>query len=126
MDLKASFATEGTYTPAQLIAGNAHLLVARPITVLSGQNLKSGAVIGKVTVGGKYVLSLSAAEDGSEEPDLILAEDCDASAADKKALAYSRGDFIASALTLGAGHTIASITEGLRTKGIALLPSVSA
>lgn len=126
MDLKASFATEGSYTPDRLIAGNAHLLVARTITVLSGQTLTRGAVIGKVTASGKYILSLAAANDGSEAPDLILAEDCDASAADKPALAYARGDFNANALTLGTGHTVASITEGLRTKGIALLPAVSA
>lgn len=126
MSLKASFATEGTYTPDQLVAGNAHLLVARTVTILSGQNLVRGAVIGKITTGGKYQLSLSGASDGSQTPDLILAEDCNAAGADKPALAYSRGDFNASALTLGASHTVASITEGLRAKGIALLPAVSA
>lgn len=126
MSLKASFATEGTYTPDQLVAGNAHLLVARTVTVLDGQTLARGAVLGKITAGGKYILSLAAATDGSETPDLILAEDCAASGADKPALAYSRGDFLAQALTLGTGHTVASITEGLRAKGIALLPAVSA
>ena len=126
MDNKASFKTEGVYAPDAFIAGNAHLLVARAVTVVSGQNLKRGAVIGKITTGGKYQLSLSAAADGSQVPDLILAEECDATAADAKALAYSRGDFSANALTLGTGHTVASITEGLRAKGIALLPAVSA
>lgn len=126
MSLKASFATEGTYTPDSLVAGNAHLLVARTVTILSGQNLVRGAVIGKITTGGKYQLSLSGASDGSQTPDLILAEACNAAGADKTALAYSRGDFNAAALTLGAGHTVASITEGLRAKGIALLPAVSA
>ncbi len=126
MSLKARFATEGTYTPDALVAGNAHLLVARTVTIASGQNLKRGAVIGKITTGGKYQLSLSAASDGSQVPDLILAEDCDATGADAKALAYSRGDFNANALTLGTAHTVASITEGLRAKGIALLPAVTA
>ena len=126
MDQKASFATEGTYVPDSLIAGNARLLVARTVTIVSGQNLVRGAVIGKITTGGKYQLSLSAASDGSQVPDLILAEDCDATSADAKALAYSRGDFNANALTLGTAHTVASITEGLRAKGIALLPAVSA
>lgn len=126
MNYKAGFATEGTYTPDQLIAGNAHLLMAKAITVVSGQKLVRGAVIGKITAGGKYTLSASAAADGSQSPDLILAEDCDATGADRTALAYIRGDFNANALTLGAGHTIVSISEGLRTKGIALLPTVSA
>lgn len=126
MGHKASFQTEGTYVPDALIAGNAHLLVARTVTIVSGQNLPRGAVIGKIATGGKYQLSLSAAADGSQTPDLILAEACDATSADAKALAYSRGDFNANALTLGTGHTVASITEGLRAKGIALLPAVSA
>ncbi|MDY0105305.1 MAG: head decoration protein [Giesbergeria sp.] len=224
MSLKASFATEGTYTPDALVAGNAHLLVARTIKIATGQNLKRGSVLGKVTsansattpagaqandgvvvfgtitpdataqdgvytvtvtaakdgatgakftvaspggqtatgtmgvafaalglgftitdglttdasavgdvytftvtaANGEYKLSASASNDGSQTPDLILAEDVDATAADKPALAYSRGDFNANAITLGAGHTVASITEGLRAKGIALLPAVSA
>lgn len=224
MSLKASFATEGTYTPDALVAGNAHLLVARTIKVATGQNLKRGSVIGKVTsangatvpvgggsnggvvnfgtitpdatakdgsygvavtaakdgatgakftvtapggqaatgtmgvafsalglaftitdgltinaselgdvytftvtaANGEYKLSASAANDGSQTPDLILAEDVDATAGDKPGLAYSRGDFNANAITLDAGHTVASITEGLRAKGIALLPAVSA
>lgn len=125
MDTKAKFATEGTYTPDNLIAGNAHLLVARKVTIISGQNVVRGAVLGKITASGKYSLSLSAATDGSETPDLILAEDCDASAGDKTALAYARGDFADIALTLGTAHTVASITEGLRAKGITIIPAMA-
>lgn len=221
--MHAKFATEGTYAPDNLIAGNAHLLVARTVKIATGQNLKRGSVIGKVTAAnsattpagaqanggvatfgtitpdatardgvytvtvtaakdgdtgaaftvtapggqtatgnmgvaftglglgftitdglttdaaevgdiytftvtaanGEYKLSASGSGDGSQTPDLILAEDVDASAADKHGLAYSRGDFAAAALTLGVGHTVASITEGLRAKGITLLPIVS-
>jgi len=122
--MKASFKTEGVYTPDALIAGNAHLLVAKSVTIVSGQNLPRGAVLGKITTSGKYTLSASGANDGSQTPDLILAEAADASGGDKTALAYSRGDFAASALTLGTGHTAASITEALRAKGIAVLPIV--
>lgn len=123
---KAEFRTEGTYAPDKLIAGNAHLLVGRKVTIVSGQNLTRGAVLGKITASGKYNLSLSGASDGSQTPDLILAENCDASSGDKVALAYARGDFNASALTLGTAHTVASITEGLRAKGITLIPAVAA
>ena len=70
---------------------------------------------------GKYVLSLAAAVDGSQIPDLILAESTDASAGDVTTVAYYHGDFIQSALTLGAGHTADSIREGLRVKGIQLI-----
>lgn len=126
MDYKAKFATE-TYSPDRLIAGNHHLLIGRQVTILSGQaNLKRGSVLGKITSGGKYVLSLSGSSDGSQVPDLILAEDCDATSGDKIALAYVRGDFNANALTLGTAHTVASITEGLRAKGITLIPAQAA
>lgn len=222
--MKADFKTEGTYVPDSLIAGNAHLLVARTVTIATGEGeLPRGAVLGKVTsagsatspagddgnagavtfsaitVGstaldgvytvtvtaakdgetaatftvtapggatasgsmgaafaglglsftitdglttdasdegdvytfnvvaalGEYRLSKSTAIDGSETPDLILAEAVDATSRDVQALAYSRGDFNAAALTLGAAHTVASITEGLRAKGITLLPAVA-
>lgn len=126
MDYKASYSSE-TFAPDNLLAGNAHLLVGRKVTIVSGQaNLKRGSVLGKITTGGKYSLSASAAEDGSQAPDLILAEDCDATSGDKEALAYSRGDFNSNALILGAGHTVASITEGLRAKGITILPAQAA
>ena len=123
--MTANFKTEGTYTPDSLLAGNAHLLVARKVTVLSGQVLPRGAVLGIVTASGKAILSLAAASDGSQTPDLILAEDVDATGADATALAYERGDFNARAITLGTGHTVASIREGLRAKGIALLTAIA-
>jgi hypothetical protein len=93
--------------------------------VISGQNLVRGAVLGKITASGKYNLSLSGASDGSQTPDLILAEDVNASAGDKTAIAYSRGDFNAQALTIGTAHTIASIKEGLRVKNIILINSIA-
>lgn len=118
--MPASFST-ATYTPDRLVAQNAHLLVAVSITLISGQNLLRGAVLGKITASGKYNLSLSAAADGSQTPDLILAEDCNASGGDKVTVAYERGDFDSSAIILGASHTVASIKEGLRVKGIELI-----
>lgn len=69
----------------------------------------------------KCLLSVPTADDGSNVPDLILAEDCDATAADKECLVYSTGTFVDAALTLGAGHTIASVREGLRAKSIHLV-----
>jgi hypothetical protein len=122
MDTKAKFETLGTNAEDNLLAGNAHLLVGRKITIASGQGvLKRGTVLGKITASGKYVKSLSASSDGSQTPDLILAEDVDATSADAIGLAYARGDFAAQALTLGTAHTVASITEGLRAKGITLI-----
>jgi hypothetical protein len=219
MDYRTTFATEGTYTPDKLIAGNAHLLVGRKVTLLSGQNAVRGALLGKkitaATVAGaaaagntgngtigtlsagtgvqlgvykavcvepgsnvgtfavfdphgvrvgtavvavefsgqvvftiadgstdfaagdtfnvtvsaateKYLLSLSAATDGSQVPDAILAEDMDASGGDKSVLVYTRGDFNTGGLTFGTGHTAATVTDGLRAKGITLLTNIAA
>jgi hypothetical protein len=77
-----------------------------------------------ITVGagsGKYLLSLPTALDGSAVPDAVLAEDADATAADVVVPAYFRADLNANAVTLGAGHTVASIREGLRAKGLNLI-----
>lgn len=115
-----------TYTPDNLTAGNEHLLVGKKVTIESGQSLTRGAVLGKVTASGEYKMSAAGEGDGSEVPDLILVDDCDASAAAKEALAYSRGDFNANALTLGSGHTVDSIKEGLRGKGIIIVNAVPA
>jgi hypothetical protein len=118
--------TSDAYVPDQLIAGNALLLIGQKVTLISGQNLKRGAVLGEITASSKYTLSAAAAGDGSEVVDLILAEDCDAAAGDKQALAYSRGDFNSNALTLGAGHTAASIKDSMRGKGIYLIDGIGA
>lgn len=69
----------------------------------------------------QYRLSLSASNDGSQTPDIVLAESVAATTADAEAIGYSEGEFAIQALTIGAGHTAASITEGLRAKGITLV-----
>lgn len=126
MDYKATMKTEGTYTPDSLIAGNAHLLIGRKVTIPAGAGfLPRGTVLGKITASGKYTKSASGASDGSQTPDLILAEDVDATSEDVDANAYARGDFNSNALTLGTGHTVASITEGLRAKGVTLIAALA-
>lgn len=66
----------------------------------------------------KYKKSVAAATDGSQVPDLVLLQDADASAADVEAIALETGTVVATALTLGAGHSVTSIRPGLRDKGI--------
>ena len=115
----ASFSSE-TFTPDRLIAG-ATALVSRKVTLIAGQSLLRGAVLGKITASGKYTVSESASEDGSETPDVVLVQDCDASAVDAEALVYETGEFNTNSLTIGDGHTAASMREGLRVKGIHLV-----
>lgn len=112
----AAYSQGSTFAVKQLLADGQY--TTRKVTLLSGQNQVAGALLGKITASSKYKLSLSASSDGSETPDMILAHDCDASSGDKECLVIETGTVVGTALTLGAGHTIASIREGLRVKGI--------
>lgn len=115
----------GTYNHDNLIAGSAVNAVTESIVIDTG-NLVRGSVLGKITATGKYVLSASAAADGSQTPVAILAEDADATSADVTTVAYLTGEFNTAALTLGAGHTVDSIKAGLRDLGIFLKTNLPA
>ncbi len=73
----------------------------------------------------KYELAAAAATDGSEVPDAILADDCDASAGDAECLVYEDGVFNASRLTFGTGHTKDTVRDTLRAKGIVLVDATA-
>ncbi len=107
---------EATFAPNDLLVSDVPV-VTRNITVASGQNLKRGAVIGNITASDKYILSASAAADGSQTPGLVLATDCDASAGDVIAAAYAGGAFDSTKLILGAGHTAATVEAAFRKEG---------
>lgn len=115
---QAGYAQEAAYVPKNLLSGGTH--TTRKVTIISGQNLTAGAVLGKITASSKYNLSLLAAADGSQTPDMVLAHDVDASAGDKEAIAIETctAGLVSTALTIGTGHTLASIREGLRAKGL--------
>lgn len=118
MNFPASYSQEPAFQVDQLIAGGTY--TTRKVTILSGEVRTAGDVLGKVTIGGKHILSLAAAGDGSEVPDTVLLHDVDASGGDKEAIALETGQVVASALNLGSGHTIASIRDGLRSKKITI------
>lgn len=69
---------------------------------------------------GNYQLSASAATDGSQIPRAILAEDVDASAADKPGAIYVAGQFNEHKLNFGAGHSADSVRDDLATSNIYL------
>lgn len=95
-------------------------------TLISGQNLTRGALLGKITTGGKLTLSLAASSDGSEVPYGILAHDVDASGGDKQCVLYTAGKYNTNVMTFGTGHTAASVKAGLRDKGIFLAANLGA
>lgn len=108
----------GTLTPDNLQAGE-FPVVTRKRTIASGAGvLIRGTVLGRITASGKFVKSLSAAVDGSQTPREILLQDVDATAADKEAITALTGEFNVAALTIGAGHTAASIRDGLQDLSI--------
>lgn len=115
----------GSLAHDNLIAGTAVNMVTESIVLDTG-NLTRGALLGRITASGKYVLSLAAAEDGSQTPVAILAEDTDATSADKTTVAYLTGEFNTAAMTFGTGHTAASVKAGLRDLGIFLKTNLAA
>lgn len=120
-----SFGAAGTLTHDNLIAGDVVSAVTESIVLDTG-NLTRGALLGKVTATGKYILSLAAAADGSQTPVAILAEDADATSADQTTVAYLTGEFNTAAMTFGTGHTAASVAAGLRDLGIFLKTNLAA
>jgi hypothetical protein len=109
--------TTETFTPDALLLSAANVRTKKR-TLLSGQNLARGAVLGIITTGGRMTLSASAAVDGSQTPRYILVEAVNATAGDAECLVYETGEFNGAALVLGAGHTLATIEQGLRGNGI--------
>ncbi|RMD93351.1 MAG: head decoration protein [Alphaproteobacteria bacterium] len=60
------------------------------ITVVSGQNLVAGTVLGKITASGKYTAWDPAAVDGSETAVGVLVDDVDASSGDAAGVMIAR------------------------------------
>lgn len=95
--------------------------ITRKVTIKSGAGvLPRGALLGAITAGGKFILSLSAASDGSQVPDVILLHSVDATSADQEAIVAIKGRFAIQGITFGTGHTAASVDAVLRDKNIYL------
>lgn len=89
---------------------------ADQITLLSGQNLVAGAVLGRVTASGKYVAFNNINADGSQTVAGILVPDANATAGDVTTRALVRGPAIINkndltwAAGVDAGEQAAAIT----------------
>jgi len=85
-----SVITEGRYT-AEFLASEANGARSREqVTLLTGQNLKAGAVLGKVTADGKYKEWNPGNVDGSETAVAVLYANVDATDGDKRAVIIAR------------------------------------
>lgn len=105
-----------THDPGGLIAGD-FPVQHRAVTIATGAAHVRGEVLGRVTASDKYILSASAAADGSQTPVAVLAEDVDASAGDKIAPVYFTGEFAADQLIFGAAHTADTVDASWRQTG---------
>ena len=114
-----------TYVPSNLIAGETSL-VSDSVTLASGENIKRGSVLGKVTADGKFKLAVDASTDGSKEPVAIAIEDVDATAGDVTNVGvYIKGEFNQRALIFGAGVTVDNSKDKLRDVGIYIKSTIA-
>lgn len=122
--------TASTYNPGftdlgdspivdDLIGSNAADLLGQKFPMANSTVIDRGTVVG-IDGSGDVLKSLSAAGDGSQTPFGICAQTTTAD--DTEVLVFVRGSFNAREVErhLGTAHTIASIREGLRDKGIYL------
>lgn len=82
--------TEGRHAGEFLMSEAAGQRSRENVTILSGQDLGAGAVLGKVTASGKYVAVDQAASDGSEVARAVLIDECDATGGDTAAAVIAR------------------------------------
>ena len=107
-------ATTEVYAPGDFLLGG-YPFATRSVTIVSGAGvLVRGTVIGQITTGGKYTTALSASSDGSEGPAYMLAEDVDATSADKVALVYDSAVVDGTKLTFGTGITSAALEAAMQ------------
>lgn len=117
-----SYRTTGHYVPDSLISGS-FPLITHTITLVAGQSLKRGAVLGR-QASGKYTLSEAKAKDGSEQPSVILSNDVDSTEGEKQAVVYLSGQFNANAVSFGEGHSAESAFQPLRNLNIYLTNTI--
>ena len=113
--------TEGTYAGESIMSESNGTRSRETVTVLSGQNLSAGAVLGKVTASGKYVAYTVGASDGSQNAVAILFDAVDATSGDKEGVILAR-DMEANKLGLVWGGTVT--TQGHKDTAYASLATV--
>lgn len=90
-------------------------------------DLKRGTVMGRIIATGKWTVSTTAANDGSQIPRGILAFDVPDPGGDLVTAFYDAGSFVAEKLIYGAGHSAATVEAALAAASIDIrLKSVGA
>lgn len=108
----------GSVTLDGLIA-DSYAYITDSGTILSGEDLARGCVLGKVTASGKLVACDHTASDGSESPYAVLAVATDASGGDvENALIITSGRFDEAKLTFGGSSTISDLEDAMRLNNL--------
>lgn len=82
--------TEDLHAGAFIVSEGNGCVSRDRITVVSGQNLKAGAVLGKITASGKYAEYDNGASDGTQAAAGVLFDAVDASDGDVEGVAIVR------------------------------------
>ena len=88
-----------THTEDNLVAGSTPAIATEPGTLITGQNLARGALVGRITASGKLTECDNTAVDGSAVPVGIMVHAIDATAADKACQIYKAGCFRKASMT---------------------------
>ena len=106
--------TEGNYVGDWLKFEAENLYSREEVTIVSGQVLKTGHVVGKITASGKYAEYNNGAATGVEVAAGVLLFDVDATGADKKGVIINRLAVVSDAgLTWKSDQDAAAKTAGL-------------
>lgn len=106
--------TEGAHAGEFIISEGNGYITRKAITVLSGEVLVAGAVLGLVTASGKYVEHNPAGVDGSENAIAILFEGVDATAGDASGVAIARmAEINGDEITWKTGIIAGDVTDGI-------------
>lgn len=112
MALLQSTSTEGTNAFEAILTYDN--ISKDTVTLISGQNLAAGTVLGLITASGKYTLHNNAASDGSEVAAAVLPVASDASGGDLSVVAITRlAEVKEDLLVWKAGISGANKTAGL-------------
>lgn len=93
------------------------------VTILSGQNLAAGTVLGKITASGKYKAATATGSDGGENAVAVLVAAVDASGGDLPGVAIVRAaevkeDYLVFGATIDDGTKEAAAIAQLKAVGI--------
>ena len=107
----------GTIPVDNLLVGDFHFTDTE--TLDENQDLERGAVLGRITIGGKMVLSDDGASDGSETPELILLDKAVTAATESLNIpVLVFGQVNEESLLFGGTHDKTTVKAPLKANGI--------